>query len=144
MARKRLINFKTVFGAAVVVLLVVVTAILIIMNSNPVYNDDYFKSDGLKLVTPIEAAYYEGDEETPAPVAAYMVYYYSGETIIDVKTFYKFESAEIAKNVYNDAVEKEIDWVKDKKLSREYLIFSLADSEYKDLSTSLIRSIMEE
>ena len=73
-----------------------------------------------------------------------MVYYYSGEKITDVKAFYKFETEEIAKKVYDEAVNKDISWVKEKKLSREYLIFNLAESEYKDLNTTIIRGITEE
>jgi hypothetical protein len=38
---------------------------------------------------------------------------------------------------------KEIDWVKEKKLSHDYLIFNLAESEYKDLTTTVIRNITE-
>ncbi len=145
MTKRRLLNFKNVFSVAIVVLLVAVIATLVVMmNGEPTYDDSYFVSDGTKLVSQIESVYYEGDENTPEPLAVYMVYYYSGEKITDVKAFYKFETEEIAKKVYDEAVNKDISWVKEKKLSREYLIFNLAESEYKDLNTTIIRGITEE
>ena len=144
MVKKRLLSFKNIFGAVIVVLFVVVIATLVILNSAPRYNDDYFRSDGSKLVSQIEAVYYEGEDDTPDPLVAYMVYYYSGEKITEVKAFYKFESEEVAKSVYEDAASKEISWVKEKSYSGEYLILSLVDSEFKDLNTTLVRSMMEE
>jgi len=145
MTKKRLLNFKNIFSVVIIVLFVAVIATLIVMmNRETTYDESYFVSDGSKLVSKIDPIYYEGDEKTPEPLAAYMVYYYSGEKITDVKAFYKFETEEIAKKIYEDATNKEIDWVKEKKLSHEYLIFSLVDSEFKDLNTTLVRSFTEE
>jgi len=141
--RKRLLNFKNIFNVVVVLLLIGVVIALIIINNEPTYNDNYFVSDGTKIVAQLDPIYYEGDGNTPTPVAAYIVYYYSGETIIDAKTFYKFETAEDARIVYDDATNKDIDWVDDKKVSKEYVIFSMNDSEYSELTTSIVRQLTE-
>ena len=144
MSRKNFFNFKNIFSFAIVVLLIVVTITLIMLNKEPVYNDDYFKSDNSKLVTYMGTTYYEGDEDDPDPEAAYMVYYYTGTKITDVKIFYKFESDEIAKGVLEKVQNEHNDWIREKKTSRNYLIFSLRESEFDSLTVDQVKDFTDE
>ena len=139
--RKRMINFKTLFSVAIVALLIVVVTVLVIMNNNPVYNENYFKSDNTKLVLRLDNDYPEDDEKSP--IRTYMVYYYSGDTINNVKQFYQFKSDEVAKNVIEETKKLEMNWVKEISLSGSYIIFELTEDQYEGVTTTQIRESIE-
>ncbi len=138
--RKRVINFKTLFSVSIVVLLIAVVTTLIIMNSNPTYNDDYFKSDDTKIVLYLGEG--QSDDENE-PIKTYIVYYYSGDKITGVKQFYQFKSEEIAKNFSKGINVDEMDWVNDIRVSGPYMIFELTSDQYEGTTVTELRETIE-
>lgn len=137
--RVRLINGKTIFSVVIVALLIVVTVVLINMNGKVTYNDDYFKSDDSKIVSTFVSDVEEFSANQIVPVKSYMVYYYSGNKINNVKVFYKFENFEQTEeaNKYLDV--GSLEWADAKEVNGEYLIVQMNKSEYDELTTEIVR-----
>lgn len=138
---KKMLNFKTVFSAVIVVLLVVVVTILTIRMNNPVYNDDYFKTDGSKIVLLLNSQ--DEEEKEKEPIKTYIVYYYSDDTITDIKQFYQFESNDIANEAMKDVDSSKMGWVKGITINGPYVIFTLADDQYEGITTTQVRDMVE-
>ena len=141
--RVRLINGKTIFSVVIVALLIVVTVVLINMNGKVTYNDDYFKSDDSKIVSTFVSDVEEFSANQIVPVKSYMVYYYSGNKINNVKVFYKFENFEQTEeaNKYLDV--GSLEWADAKEVNGEYLIIQMNNSEYEELTTEIVRSFSD-
>jgi hypothetical protein len=141
--RTRIINGKTIFSIVIVVLLVLVTSILIALNLRPKYNDDYFKTDGTKIVASITDNIDTAEEMGASLEKAYMVYYYSGNTITEVRIFYKYENDEVAKAVFDKINVDDFEWTNKKSISDSYVILNLAASEFNELTTEMVREFSD-
>ncbi len=126
-------------SAVVAIIAIVVIAIVIIKNTKPALNDDYFKSDDTKLVITIDG----GDTGEYSAVKQHQVYNFSGEKITGLKSYAEFENADEAKLAYdNYKTTKEGDF-KAIELDGKYVIFTVDEAQYKDLTTSAIKQYIE-
>ena len=141
--RVRLINGKTIFSMIIVVLLVVVTVVLIKMNGKVSYTDDYFKTDDSKIVSTFVSDAEVFGESQIEPVKTYMVYYYSGNKITNVKVFYKFENFEQTEEANKHLDVGSLEWADAKEVNGEYLIVQMNKSEYNELTTEIVRGFSD-
>lgn len=129
-----------IVGAVAAIAIIVVVAIVILKNKKPTLNDDYFKSDGSKLVISID-----GDASESGLVKQHQVYTYEGEKITGFKSYAEFESTEKAKEAYdkyNSAEEFKSEF-KNVEIDGKYVILTVPEEQYKDLTTSTIKSYID-
>jgi len=129
-----------IVGAVAAIAVIVVVAVVILKNKKPVLNDDYFKSDGSKLVISID-----GNASENGLIKQHQVYTYSGETITGFKSYAEFDSADSAKKVYDNykSSSEFSSEFKDIELDGKYVILTVPEEQYKDLTTSTIKSYIE-
>ena len=140
--RRNLLNFKTIFSAVIVVLLIVVVVVLFVMNRST-YNDDYFVSDGTKIVLSMDARTSGFEESEYVPPITHVVYYYSGDTINSVKVFYEYKDSDIAKKANEKISMDDKYWAYSRTLNDKYIIFDMKKEEYEGLTATEIRESAE-
>lgn len=140
--RRNLLNFKTVFSLVIVALLIVVIVVLFVMNRTT-YNDDYFVTDDTKVVLSMDARTSGFEESEYAPPITHVVYYYSGDTINNVKVFYEYRNSDIAKKAYVKIDAEDKYWAYSRTLNDKYIIFDMKKEEYEGLTATEIRESAE-
>ena len=126
-------------SAVVAIIAIVVVAIVIIKNTKPVLNDDYFKSDDTKLVITIDG----GDTGEYSAVKQHQVYTYSGDKITGLKGYAEFVSADEAKLAYDNYKATNDGDFNSIELDGKYIIFTIGEEQYKDLTTSAVKQYIE-
>ena len=126
---KRKIEFREDFAVALIitgVFLLVAVMVGIGMNLQAInkLDNSYFKSDAMKLVLSMDrdiASFEDGEYE---PDITHVVYYYTGNTINNVRIFFAYDT----KN-----------WALKKKLHGKYVVFELDSSQYNQLTTEMVK-----
>lgn len=127
-------------GAVVAIAIIVVVAVFVLKNKKPTLNDDYFKSDGSKLVISMDA---DASQENAA-VKQHQVYTYSGETITGLKSYLEFETADAAKAAYDSYKNTGEDGSISKvELDGKYIVMTIAEEQYKELTTTAVKGYIE-
>lgn len=127
-----------ILGIAAATIIAVIIAIIVAVNASPTINDDYFVSDGSKYVLNIDG---EGGD---GAVAVHVVYYYSGDSITDVKSFYEFTDEETAKTAYNELMESnDKDDASAFSLNGKYIVLAASDDEVKKMTIENVKSQIE-
>ena len=127
-------------GAIVAIVVIVVVVVVLLNNKKPTLNDDYFKSDDTKLVITLEG---EAGEEN-SPVKQHQVYTYSGDTITGLKSYAEFANADDAKKAYDDyKASGDTDTFTNIELDGKYIIMTVPEDQYKELTTSAVKSYIE-
>ena len=132
-------NQKIVIVAAVALVIVIIVAI---SASNSFYesiDDDYFVSDGSKLVLtlPKKSASFETSEYEPD--ITHVVYYYSGDDIISARVFYAYNSEEEAREADKNIKSDDKDWITGRKLNGKYIIFNTNSDFISGLTASFVK-----
>ena len=119
--------------AAVIAIAAIVLAIVLI-NRQPVINDDYFVSDNEKYVITLE------DNTYGAKVTHHVAHYNSNDEITKLEAYYEFEDEEAAKTVFNELKDLEESGLEniDIALNGKYIVenrsledLSMTASEFK-------------
>ena len=128
--------------AAVVVVVIAIIAVVFATKGSAPIDDSFFVSDGSKYVISLTSD--DIDEETEyAPAAEHVVYYYSGDKITKMETYYEYADADTAKEAYNALkASGEFDGT-DVVLNGKYFVYTAAPSEYEDLTTSDVQEQVE-
>lgn len=140
--RKRIINGKVIFSILIVVLLVVVIVTLSLMNRVQ-YTDDYFVTDDTKIVLSMDADESAFENSAYVPPITHVVYYYSGDTINNVKVFYEYKNEQVAKKANSNLPTDDKEWATGKALNGKYVIYDMKKEEFEGLSAEDIRSSVE-
>jgi hypothetical protein len=132
-------NKKIVIVAAVALIIVIIVAI---SASNSFYesiDDDYFVSDGSKLVLtlPKKTASFETSEYEPD--ITHVVYYYSGDDITSARVFFAYNSEEEAREADKNIKSDDKDWMTGRKLNGKYIIFNTNSDFISGLTASFVK-----
>ncbi len=129
--------------AAVVVAIVAALVIGLNLGLSDKINDEYFVSDGRKIVLSLNdemSGFIDGEFE---PGITHLVYYYSGDKINDVKIFFVYDDEEEAELAYDSIGDTYEEWASSKEINGKYLIFKTDSELYEDLSAERLRSDIE-
>ena len=88
-----------------------------------------------------ESSNYETSEYKPD--MTYIVYYYAGNKITNVRIFFDYGSEEQARKAYNVITMDDKDWASGRKLSGRYIIFSTKSEMWNGLDTDFVRQIAD-
>ncbi|MBQ6486852.1 hypothetical protein IJI89_00275 [Candidatus Saccharibacteria bacterium] len=141
---KRKIEFREDFAVALIitgVFLLVAVMVGIGMNLQAInkLDNSYFKSDAMKLVLSMDrdiASFEDGEYE---PDITHVVYYYTGNTINNVRIFFAYDTKVEAKTAYNNISMEDKNWALKKKLHGKYVVFELDSSQYNQLTTEMVK-----
>ena len=130
-----LIAIIGVVAAAVTVLVLV----LVLGRGGGELNENWFKSDGYKLVLTIESDPTMVAENEQTPINSHLVYTYSGETVTGLKVYYQYENPVKAKTAYETLYDSNNGQYKDVLLDGRYVVLVAVDSEYEHLKASDVK-----
>lgn len=141
---KRKIEFREDFAVGMIIGIVVLAVTIMVavgvtIGSPEQYNDDYFVTDGTKLVLSMDkevASYEEGEYE---PEYTHLVYYYLGNSIKSVRIFYEYDYAALAEEANQHIALTDKEWAISKKQSGKYIVFELAPTEFEGLTTNNVK-----
>lgn len=131
---------------AVVAIVVIIVAIVLATRGGVIggLNDAYFVSDGTKYVLNLDTSNMGTDEEDEtAPVGAHLVYYYSGDTITDMKGYYEFKTEEAAKAAYEFYSGNNEGEYKSVELDGKYVILTANETDYEGLTATDVKQQIE-
>ena len=130
-------------GAIVTILIVLVIAIVLAARNSGI-SDSFFKSDNTKYVFTLEPEELSAiGEEDLTPEKAHMVYFYEGEKITDLKSYYLFSDENEATKAYSYFQENGADGYKSIARDGKYVILTANPSEYENITTSNIKEQIE-
>ncbi len=143
-------NNKTIIGVvcAAVVLIVIVILLILFLKPGGVgfgggLNDDYFVSDGTKLVLSLDKEDISTDEEEYAPNKLHQVYYYSGEKITGMSYFYEYADVAAAKAAYDHIKSESESEAKEIKLNGKYIEIVMDEGQFADTTTDEVKENIE-
>ena len=127
--------------AAVVVVVVIVVAIVLAGSGNKL-NDQFFVSDGTKYVLTMDAddMGLEGEEYSPNKV--HIVYFYSGDEVTDLKSYYEYADEASAKTAF-DAFKELGDEESNYTIEGKYIILTADAEEYEGMTASDVKQQVE-
>ena len=140
---KRLIGRKkfVIVGIAVVLAVALVSVVLgLNLRRSRELNDDYFVSDGTKLVLTIDNGLASFVENELEPGVVHIVYYYSGDKIDDAKIFFVYDDEEEASVAYDGIGDSYEGFATSKELNGKYVVFQAIEESYKNLSTERLKN----
>ena len=136
---------RMVIVSAVLFIAVIAISIVLGLYGRETLNDQYFVSDGSKIVLNLE-----GDEITPlgdeveySPEKAHIVYYYTGNKITGAKIFYEYIDNEQAKGAYEKADLTDKEWAIDKSLDGKFVILQYDRNLLDGYTVDQIRESVE-
>lgn len=142
-AKKNNKNLIIGIVAAVVVVVVVIVAV-VLATSGSKLSDSYFVSDGSKYVLTMSAEEMSLEDDEYAPLKAHVVYFYSGDEITGLKTYYEYADAGSAKTAF-DALLQEMEGedVSNYALDGKYIIITSDESEYSEMTVDDVKQQIE-
>ena len=138
-------NLAVIIASAVaaVALIVVVIALANFKLRVPEeINDDYFVSDGSKIVVSLNDEMASFVDEEIEPSITHIVYYYSGDKINNRKYFFVYNDEEEA-SMASEEIGDDYEWASSKELNGKYLIFQDDSDSYKGMSVKELKSAIE-
>ena len=136
-------NKNLIIGIVVAIVVIAIIAVAAVFINKNSLNDAFFVSDGSKYVLNYTAEELGMDDEEFAPEKAHYVYYYTDDTITDVKAYYEFSSEEIAKKAYQYFEENEKDEYKEIAIKGKFVIITANESDYESMTASDIKQQIE-
>ena len=127
---------------AVLAIAIVVVAVVLINNRGETLDDNFFKTDNSKIVISNS-----GDGSDPSVAKkVHQVYFVDGDKITGLKIYSEFESEQAAKDA--DARPEIAEAMKsgnykDHKVQGKFIIITLNDTMYKDVTVEQLRSTAE-
>ena len=125
-------------GVVAAVVLIVVLAIVVM--TNKCIDESFFVSDNTKYVLSLNTddVVMDVDTEEYAPEKTYIVYFYSGDEITDLKMYYKYadnETAKKASEVLNDQkTEDETEEIEKIETNGNYVIVTANKKSYEGMT----------
>ena len=134
--------------SAIAVIAVIVAIILVVtLGGNKKIDESFFVSDGTKYVLSLdsESAILDYDLREYVPEKMYLVYFYSGDKVTDLKIYYKYSSEEIAKSAVEYLKDKigEEDSLKDVSHNGAYVIATADESTYGGMTAEEAKQQVE-
>ena len=138
-------NKKLIVGICVAIVAVIIIVVTIIfLNLNRPLDDSFFVSDGSKLVLTLSSDDVDMEDPEYNPVKTHIVYFYSGETITNLKAYYEYENQEAATAAADYIKEHYIEDEYAKiEVSGKYAIFTTNQENFQDLTTSEVKEQIE-
>ena len=139
-------------GTRVVAIMIVALVFVVLLVSlivgmgamkNEQYSDDYFVSDGSKLVLSLDKATTSFIDEDSELDVTHIVYYYSGGNIREVKIFFAYNDGDEAKTADEKIDEDYKEWAVSKEVNGKYLIFEVDQETLEGVTTEEIRDNIE-
>ena len=124
---------------AIIVVAAIVIGVVLISKNNSRLDDAYFKSDGSKYVLTLDANDLVDEGDGLKPIKAHIVYYYSGDTITDLKAYYLFSDADTAKKALAKYRNNSDSLYKDVSINDNYVIITSNASDYEGTSATDIK-----
>lgn len=128
--------------AIVAIIVIAVVLVFVISNKNngiTGLNDSFFTSDGSKYVLTIDGDEAYIEEDLPMPTKYHLVYFYSGDNITGLKTYYQFADNEAAQLVYDYYIENNSGVYDAINIDNNYVIMTVPSSDYDGLTASDIK-----
>ena len=121
---KRTIEFREDFAIAMIITSVFILVAVMVgvgMNLQAInrLNSSYFKSDGMKLVLSMNKDIASFDDSDYEADITHVVYYYTGNTINNVRVFFAYDTKNEARTAYNNISMDGKHWALKKKLQEE-------------------------
>ena len=120
----------------IVIVAIIATAIVMLIIKGNTPSEEFFVSDGTKYVINLkgEESSSEEDDDYQAQ-EVHIVYYYSGEDITGIKTYYEYSTeakAMAAFNYYTEVLSEDYDNI---EINDKYVILTSNESDYKNKTT---------
>ena len=141
---KKKSTIAIIVGIVIMILIAIVAIIVFYVNKSDTIGDDYFVSDGTKLVVNMDGDTASVSEGEQSPVAVHRVYYYSGDNINDMKIFFEYADDEQAKLADETMSDEYAEWAESKKVNGKYIVFKVKKLLYDGMTTSGIRRMMDD
>jgi hypothetical protein len=124
-------------------LIVISIAVILTLNgrSNPNTDEAFFTSDGTKYVIESDTLSVVAKD---GPVAAYDVYYYSGDRITEHKAYYEFADEETAKEALSDYQKMDDDGVGAVELDGRFVVLVAKPSQFENMTVEMVKQWAEE
>ncbi len=131
-------------GAIVGVVAIVVAVVLIVVfavTRKQTLGDSYFVSDDSKYVLTMDLSDNSEEEGSDLnPLKSHAVYYYSGDTITGLKTYYEYETEEAAKTIYDSLKDSVEESPAEKiELDGKYIVMTMPASDYENATATQIK-----
>ena len=140
-AKKNNKNLIIGICAAVVVVVVIIVAIVLAGSGNKL-NDQFFVSDNTKYVLTMDAEDMGMDGEEYSPSKVHIVYFYSGDEVTDLKSYYEYADEASAKSAF-EAFKELGDDESNYTVEGKYIILTADKEEYEDLTASDVKQQIE-
>ena len=139
-----MIEFREDFAIAMIITSIfVLVAVMVGMGMNLQVinrvNSSYFKSDGIKLVLSMNKDIASFDDSDYEADITHVVYYYTGNTINNVRVFFAYDTRDEARIAYDNISMDGKDWALKKMLQGKYVIFELDSDQYSVLTTEKVK-----
>lgn len=147
MANKKAKNNKNskkskniIIGAivGVIALIVVVVLVVVLATRGGKLDDSFFVSDGSKYVATLDGSDTGMmDEDGVAPIKGHVVYFYSGDKVTDMKTYYEFADEASAKKAFDGLKEEDTEEEGGTiELNGKYVIMTADASHYEGMTAA--------
>ncbi|MBQ2660948.1 hypothetical protein IJF93_02650 [Candidatus Saccharibacteria bacterium] len=120
---------------AAVVLVVIVIIAVVLATTNKKLDDSFFVSDGTKYVLTMDMD--DASDEEGAPLKAHIVYFYSGDNVTGMKSYYEFADAAAAKAAYELYTAEEDGG--SYSIDGKYIILTAEPSDYEGMTASDVK-----
>ena len=140
-AKKNKDNKNVIIGAivgVVALIVIIVLAVVLATRGSSKLDDSFFASDDTKYVATVDGdTMGMSDEEGIAPLKAHIVYFYSGDDVTDMRSYYEFADESVAKKFFDLAkASEEGDSSDNYELNGKYVILIADPTEYEGMKTS--------
>lgn len=138
--KKNVKNNNLMMWVFVVLFLLIVISIAVILTlngrSNPNTNKAFFESDGTKYVVESETLSVNTKD---GPIAAYDVYYYSGDTITEHKAYYEFLDAETAEEALPSYQKFKDDEISAVGLDGRFIVLTAKPVQFENITIEMVK-----
>ncbi|MBR6505524.1 hypothetical protein IKT18_01620 [Candidatus Saccharibacteria bacterium] len=135
-------NRRIVIIAAVALFIVVLVAILASGSYYEPIDDDYFVSDNNKMVLTLSKESSDFESREYESDVTYVVYYYNGDDITDVRIFYSYNNEDEAREANKNITMDGKAWATGRKLNGKYIIFNTNRKSWSGLSVDLLKEAL--
>lgn len=139
--RRRNVALAVIVGV-VILIMVCIVAVFASADNLDTIDDSYFVSDDRKIVLTMGAEISSLEEGEYEPSIIHVVYYCSGDKIVDAKVFFEYDEVAEAQEAFDNIDVDDKTWAVNKKLSRDYVIFEADKSQYEGLMAKQIRNMV--
>ena len=129
--------------ALVVIAIIAVIIVLVMRNNSPSTNNSYFVSDDTKYVLNLDSDSFSTEDGEFQPQKAHLIYYYSGDTITGMKSYYEYANEADAKSAYEYYKANMASEYKNIELDGKFLILTANEADYEGMTAYDIQQQIE-